>query len=737
MAAKKTKNKEKSTEIKKPVRQEKGKPKKSEKPKTPKQKRIKDLSLGGRDKKIDSKTVIAVKPEKSKKEPGVLRQKVKVKPVDEKTIPPLAAKTTTVVAAPAAVDIPRKKTVRIKKITVADKTEPVPSVTAAIVSPPPSVKPVAAAPAAPVKPVVPRLKLRVDETVTVSELAAKMNIKSSELIKKLMSMGVLATINQRIGTDAVTLVAPEFGYDVEVVPLYGEREEAEEEETKEKLKPRPAIVTIMGHVDHGKTSLMDAIRESNIVEKESGGITQHIGAYKVKTPKGEIVFLDTPGHEAFTAMRARGAQVTDIVILVVAADDGVMPQTIEAIDHARAAGVPIIVAINKIDMAAANLQKVKQELANQNLLPEDWGGKTITVEISAKKRIGIDKLLEMLLIQAEMMELKANPDKKAVGIVVEARVSSKKGPVATVLIKSGSIKIGDYFVAGTVYGKVRAMHNDRKKRLLSAGPSTPAEIMGFQRAPQSGDKFFVIADEKEARHISEIRQQLKRDERLSRRHHLTLEDFHKNVVEGKVKELKLILKADVRGSVEVLRDSLEKLSTKDVVIKTIHSGIGGINNSDVVLAAASDAVIIGFNVRSEISAMAIAQKEDVEIKTYRIIYEVVDEVKAALEGLLEPDKKEVYLGRAKVLKTFKAAKIGTIAGCSVIDGKILRTGNARLLRDNIIIFDGKIASLKRFKDDVKEAEKGFECGIVLHGFGDIKVGDLIESYTIELVKRKL
>ncbi|MBN1385069.1 MAG: translation initiation factor IF-2 [Elusimicrobia bacterium] len=720
MSVKKPKSKVKSTETKKPLKQALDKPKKSVITKVPKQKKNKGLPSDA----IDA---------------SARKRKPKIKSIDEK----VSLKKTVKTAQPEITAAPHKRAPRVKKVPLAKpvppKTDVVPThspATIDTVPEPPTVVPSVKAPAVPEKPAISRPKLKVDETVTVSELAVKMNIKSSELIKKLMSLGVLATINQRIGTDAVILVASEFGYDIEVVPLYGEKEIVEEED-ESKLKHRAPIVTIMGHVDHGKTSLMDAIRESNIVEKESGGITQHIGAYKVKIRNGEIVFLDTPGHEAFTAMRARGAQVTDIVVLVVAADDGVMPQTIEAIDHARAANVPIIVAINKIDMPAVNLQKVKQGLANQNLLPEDWGGKTITVEVSAKKRIGIDKLLEMILLQAEMMELKANYDKKAVGIIVEARVSSKKGPVATVLIKSGNIKVGDYFVAGTVSGKVRAMHNDRRKRLMEAGPSTPIEIMGFQKAPQSGDKFFVVADEKEARHISEIRQQLKRDERLSRHPHLTLEDFHKNVVEGKVKELKLIIKADVRGSVEVLRDSLEKLSTKDVVVKTIHSGIGGINNSDVILAAASDAIIIGFNVRSEISAMTVAQKEDVEIKTYRIIYEVVNEVKAALEGLLEPDKKEVYLGRAKVLRIFKAARIGTIAGCSVIDNKILRTGNARLLRDNTIIFDGKIASLKRFKDDVREVEKGFECGIVLNGFGDIKAGDLIESYNIELVKRKL
>ncbi|MDD5686987.1 MAG: translation initiation factor IF-2 [Elusimicrobia bacterium] len=714
MVKKKLKDKEK-IEIDKKKKEKK----KSEKPVKPKkEKKVKVLS--------------SVKPEEK------LEKKLEEKPVAE-------------IAAPKEVEKPKikkpkvktEKAVKVKKTAVAavpavekpvlPPVSPAPIKEPAVVSVKAVEKPV---PVVPAKPAVPRQTIKINEIITVSELATKLNIKAVELIKKMMSMGILATINQRIVADVVKLVAAEFNYDIEMIPLYGELK-TEPKEDVAKLKHRAPIVTIMGHVDHGKTSLMDAIRESNVAEKEAGGITQHIGAYKVKTTNGEIVFLDTPGHEAFTAMRARGAQVTDIVILVVAADDGIMPQTIEAIDHARAANVPIMVAINKVDLPTANVQKVKQELSNQNLLPEDWGGKTITVEVSAKKNTGVDKLLELILLQAEMMELKANPDKKAVGVIVEARVSSKIGPVATVLINSGTLKVGDHFVAGTSNGKVRAMHNDRKKRLLEAGPATPVEIMGFQWAPQSGDRFFVVSDEKEARHISETRQQLRRDEKLFSHNHLTLEDFHKNVIEGKAKELSLILKADVRGSIEVLRDSLEKLSTKDVAVRIIHFGIGGINDSDVILAAASNAVIIGFNVRSETSAMVLAQREGVDIKTYRIIYEVINDIKAAMEGLLEPDKKEVYLGRARVLKIFKVAKTGTILGNSVIDGKILRTGGARLLRDNTIIFEGKLSSLKRFKDDVKEVEKGFECGMVLDGFGDVKIGDVVESFTFELVKRKL
>ena len=676
----------------------------------------------------------AVKPQELPKEKKV------IKPAE----PKIKAKTAVVTEAKVT-EI--KKAAEPVKPQQAAQPQQIRPQQAAQPQPQPSIQPKPAQPAQPVQPVQPqrevrpaapqpRTKIKIDETITVSALANKMNVKVTELIKKMLLMGIIASINQRIDTDVAALVAAEFSYDVEVVPLYGEVENEKEEDTA-KFKPRSPIVTIMGHVDHGKTSLLDAIRKTNVAEKEFGGITQHIGAYKVKTPHGEIVFLDTPGHEAFTAMRARGAQVTDIVILIVAADDGVMPQTIEAIAHAKAAGIPIIAAINKIDVAGVNIQKVKQELANQGLSPEDWGGKTITVEISARKNIGIDKLLDLILLQAEMLELKANPDKQASGVVIEARISKGVGPVATVLIKSGTLRIGDYFVAGTSYGKVRAMRDDKKKHIKEAGPATPVEVIGFQTLPLSGDKFVVADDEKKARHISEIRQQLKRDERLSSKKHLTLESFHKDFAEGKAKELNLILKADVRGSAEVLRDSLEKLSTKEVSVKIIHSGIGGINDSDVILAAASDAIIIGFNVRQETSAIAIAQRESVEIKTYRIIYDAINDVKAAMEGLLEPTQKELYLGRAKILKVYKIEKIGNIAGCSVIDGKISRTGKVRLLRDNTIIFEGKLSSLKRFKDDVKEVEKGFECGLTLDGFNDIKEGDIVESYTFELVKRKL
>jgi len=579
--------------------------------------------------------------------------------------------------------------------------------------------------------------VKIDETITVSELASKIGVKVNELIKKLMDQGILATINQRLDIDTATLAAAEFGFGVEVVPLYGEELLEEEEEDESLLRLRPPIVTIMGHVDHGKTSLLDAIRESKIIAKESGGITQHIGAYHVSLERGDIVFLDTPGHEAFTAMRARGAQVTDIIVLVVAADEGVKPQTVEAIDHARAAGVPILVAVNKIDLPNANAEKVKQELSKYNLVPEDWGGKTIFVEVSAKEKIGLDNLLEMILLEAEMLELKGNPNKKARGTVIEARLDKQRGPVATVLVQSGTLGVGDAFVSGFSAGKVRAMINDRGKKIKSIGPSLPAEVLGFSSLPQAGDKFYALDSDKAARQISEIRQRIRREEVLFRRRRITLEDLHEQIALGKLKELKIIVKADVQGSVEALCDSLQKLSTQEITLNIVHRGVGGINESDVMLAAASNAIIIGFNVRPEASAEELAEKEGVDIHTYRIIYEAVEETKKAMEGLLEPEFKEIPLGRAEVRRTFRIPKVGMVAGCSVAKGKISRQSKVRLLRDNIIIYEGKISSLKRFKDDVREVESGFECGVALEGFNDIKENDILEAFTLEKIARKL
>jgi len=524
---------------------------------------------------------------------------------------------------------------------------------------------------------------------------------------------------------------------VEVVPLYGEELLEEEKEDESLLRPRPPIVTIMGHVDHGKTSLLDAIRESKIIAKESGGITQHIGAYHISLDQGDIVFLDTPGHEAFTAMRARGAQVTDLIVLVVAADEGVKPQTVEAIDHARAAGVPILVAVNKIDLPSANIEKVKQELSQYNLVSEEWGGKTVFVEVSAKEKIGLDNLLEMILLQAEMLELKANPDKRARGTVIEARLDKQRGPVASVLVQSGTLGVGKAFVSGFSAGKVRAMINDRGKKVKSIGPSMPAEVLGFSSLPQAGDKFYTLDSDKAARQISEIRQRIRREEVLFRRRRITLEDLHEQITSGKLKELKIIVKADVQGSVEALCDSLQKLGTQEITLNIVHRGVGGINESDVMLGAASNAIIIGFTVRPEPGAEELAEKEGVDIHTYRVIYEAVEETKKAMEGLLEPEFKEIPLGRAEVKSTFRIPRVGTVAGCFVAKGKVTRQSKVRLLRDNIIIYEGKISSLKRFKDDVREVETGFECGVGLENFSDIKENDILEAFTLEKIARKL
>jgi len=586
-------------------------------------------------------------------------------------------------------------------------------------------------------PPAPARLIKIDETITVSELANKMGVKVNELIKKLMDQGILATINQRVDVDTATLAAGEFGFGVEVVPLYGEELLEEEEEDESLLKPRPPIVTIMGHVDHGKTSLLDAIRESKIIAKESGGITQHIGAYHVTLDKGDIVFLDTPGHEAFTAMRARGAQVTDMVVLVVAADEGVKPQTVEAIDHARAAGVPILVAVNKIDLPNANAEKVKQELSQYNLLPEEWGGKTIFVEVSAREKIGLDNLLEMILLQAEMLELKANPNRKARGTIIEARLDKQRGPVATVLVQSGTLNVGDAFVSGLSAGKVRAMISDRGKKIKGSGPSMPAEVLGFLSLPEAGDRFYALDSDRAAREISEIRQRIRREEVLSRRRRITLQDLHEQIASGKLKELKIIVKADVQGSVEALCDSLQKLSTEEITLNIVHRGVGGINESDVMLAAASNAIIIGFNVRPEPSAEALGEKEGVDIHIYRIIYEAVEETKKAMEGLLEPEFKEIPMGRAEVKRIFRIPKVGTVAGCFVAKGKLTRQSRVRLLRDNVIIYEGRMASLKRFKDDVREVESGFECGVGLENFSDIKENDILEAFNIEKIARKL
>lgn len=580
----------------------------------------------------------------------------------------------------------------------------------------------------------------VGETVTVQELAEKMKKSPAELIKRLLLLGIMATINQEIDTDTAVILASEFGFEVEVkIELDAEAQlEAEQQDDPSELAPRPCVVTVMGHVDHGKTSLLDAIRETNVIATEAGGITQHIGAYQVDHNNKKITFVDTPGHEAFTAMRARGAKVTDIVVLVVAAEDGVMPQTVEAINHAKAAGVPIIVAINKMDRPEANPEKVKQQLTEHHLVPEEWGGDTICVPVSAKEKQGIDDLLESILLVAEVSELKANPSKPARGTVVEAELDKGRGPVATVLVQHGTLQIGDLVVAGTAYGRVRAMVDDKGKRLKKAGPSTPVEVLGFHEVPQASDAFYVVKDEKTVRQIIDKRTVRKRQEEFkAAAPRVSLEDLFKSIKEGQVKELCLVVKADVQGSVEAIRQSLERLSTDEVKLNIIHGGVGAINESDIMLASASNATIIGFNVRPYENARKAAENEKVDIRFYRVIYDAIDDIKAAMSGMLEPELREVILGRAEIRKIFKASKLGTIAGCYVSEGKITRDAGVRLIRDGVVVIEGRIDSLKRFKDDVKEVLQGYECGMTMENYQDLREGDVIEAFTTEKIKREL
>ncbi len=579
-------------------------------------------------------------------------------------------------------------------------------------------------------------RIKVGEAITVGELAKRMGVKAGEVINKLIKLGLMVTINQSIDFDTATLIASEFDYQVERAAIeYGETPEREEK-ASENLLPRAPVVTIMGHVDHGKTSLLDAIRQTNVISGEAGGITQAIGAYHVNIKGRDIVFLDTPGHEAFTAMRARGAQVTDIVVLVVAADDGIMDQTIEAINHSRVANVPIIVAINKIDKPGADPGKIKQALTEYNLLSEEWGGETIVCEVSAKKKQGIEELLEMILLQADMMELRADPDRPARGIIIESKLDRGRGPVATVLIQEGTLHEGDAFVSKTEFGRVRALISDQGNRIEKAGPSMPVEVIGFSRVPQVGAEFVGMDDERKARSIAEYWIRKERERELSVSSKITLEQLYQKIKEG-VKEFNVILKADVRGSIEALTDALNKLSTQDIKLKIIHSSTGSITETDVMLASASDAVIIGFNVRPDARVVEIAEAEGVDIKLYDIIYNVIADIKAAMEGLLEPIYREVVQGRAEVRQLFKIPKVGTVAGSHVTDGKITRTSNLKLVRDGVVVYDGKVLSLKRFKDDVKEVAAGLECGIGIEGFNDIRVGDVIEAYIKEKVERKL
>jgi translation initiation factor IF-2 len=588
--------------------------------------------------------------------------------------------------------------------------------------------------------------ITITEGISVKDLAEKLDIRAKDLISRLLARGVFATINQTLDAELASEMARFFGADTNVITFEEQAakdidaDAAANDETFSEAVSRPPVVTIMGHVDHGKTTLLDAIRLSNVAEGEAGGITQHIGAYKVRIgdPESpaygrEIVFLDTPGHEAFTRMRARGAKATDIVVLVVAADDGVMPQTLEAIDHAHAAEVPIIVAVNKIDKPEAMPDRVKKQLADRGLMPEDWGGKTVFVDVSAKKRTNLNLLLEMICLVADLAELKANPDRAASGVVLEAKLDRGRGPVATVLVQNGTLDASDNFVVGNVYGKVRAMFDDRGAALESAPPSTPVEILGMEGLPQAGDQFVVVADRDKARGISEYREQKAREATLAKSSRVSLEGLAEQIKTAGTKELNIILKGDVQGSVEVLSDLLSKLSNDKVRLRVLRSGVGAITETDVLLASASNAIIIGFNVRPERKAQELAEQEKVDIRLHSIIYELQDEIKRAMSGLLEPTIKETYQGRAEVLETFRIPKVGTVAGCRIIDGIVKRDSEVRLLRDNVVVFKGKVGSLRRFKDDAREVHNGQECGISIANYGDIKISDVIESFVTERI----
>ena len=580
--------------------------------------------------------------------------------------------------------------------------------------------------------------LKLTEFVTVNELATMMDVPINKVIGACMSLGIMVTMNQRLDAETLSIVADEFGFEVEFATANIEEAIHIEEDKPEDLVPRAPIVTVMGHVDHGKTSLLDYIRKENVIAGESGGITQHIGAYSVKLESGErITFLDTPGHEAFTAMRARGTKVTDIAIIVVAADDDVMPQTKEAISHAQAAGVPIVFAINKIDKPNANPDKIKEHLAGMNLLVEEWGGKIQSQDISAKKGIGVQELLEKVLLEAEILELKANPKKPAIGTVVEASLDKGRGYVSTVLVETGTLRVGDYVLAGTSTGKIRAMQDERGRRVQEAGPSTPISILGLDGAPQAGDKFYVFEDEKEAKQIVAKRAQLQREQSVRTQRHITLDEIGRRIALGDFKQLNIILKGDVDGSVEALTDSFQKLSTEEIQVSIIHKGVGAITESDVLLASASDAIIIGFNVRPMTNARALAEKESIDIRTYSIIYDAINDLKDAMEGMLSPEFKEEITGTAEIRELFKIAKVGTIAGCMVTDGKIFRNSKVRVVRENVVVYTGELASLKRFKDDVKEVSKGYDCGLQVKNYNDIHEGDVIEAFQEVAVKKKL
>ncbi len=580
-------------------------------------------------------------------------------------------------------------------------------------------------------------EITIPETITVKDFAAELKKTTAEIIKKLLGYGVMATINNEIDFDTAALIADEFGVKVNKKETVTEEDILfdDSEDKEEELETRPPVVVVMGHVDHGKTSLLDAVKQTHVIEGEAGGITQHIGAYKVKINDREITFLDTPGHEAFTAMRARGAQITDIAILVVAANDGVMPQTVEAINHAKSAGIPIIVAINKIDLPDANIDKVKQELMTYELVPEEWGGDTIFVPISAKKHQNIDQLLEMVLLEADVLELKANPNKQAKGVVIEARLDKNKGAIASMLVQRGTLDVGDTIVVGSSIGRIRSMTDEKGKKVKKAGPSTPVEIMGLTEVPQAGDTFYEVEDEKTAKHLIEKRKRQEREKAINATNKVTLDNLFSQMETGDLKVLNLIVKADVQGSVEAIKQSMEKLSNEEVKVKVIHAAAGAVTESDVTLAKVSNAIIIAFNVRPMSTAKDMAEKEEVEIKQYSVIYQAIDDVEAAMKGMLAPKFEERVIGNAEVRQTFKISNVGTIAGAYVLDGKLERNAGVRVLRDNVVIHDGKLASLKRFKDDAKEVTKGYECGIQIEKYNDIKEGDIIEAYILEEIKR--
>jgi translation initiation factor IF-2 len=580
-------------------------------------------------------------------------------------------------------------------------------------------------------------RIRISEVIALSDLSQRMGVKATDLIKKLMSLGVLATINQTVDADTAALVASEFGYEVENIAAAEEEILTQAEDRPEELLPRPPVVTVMGHVDHGKTSLLDTIRKTRVAAGEAGGITQHIGAYAVEASRGPLVFLDTPGHEAFTALRARGAKLTDITVLVVAADDGIMPQTVEAIDHSKAAKVPIIVAVNKMDKPEADPDKVKRGLTEHGLVPEDWGGDIICVPVSAKKGTGIDELLEMIALQAEMMELTANPDKPARGTVIEARIDRGRGPVATVLVQEGTLKVGDILLAGFNSGRIRSLTNDQGKRVKEAKPSTPVEVTGLDGVPTAGEFFQVVDSERAAREVAGRRAEKNREEEMAKSRKVTLADLHTRIAEGQIKELPVIIKADVQGSVEALTQALEKIATAEVKIRVIHGAVGGITENDVNLASASQAIIVGFNVRPEAKAAGIADQVGVDVRLYDVIYDATDDLKKALAGLLAPTQEERVLGRAEIRQTFRIPKAGTVAGCYVTQGVVQRNARLRLLRDNVVIYQGELGSLKRFKDDVREVREGFECGLSIQNYNDVKEGDVLEFYVVEDVERTL